>query len=59
LACSPCITNYNAKVSKCRHAEGQGMCMKKISVDEVYSKIKEAYFDNNARFRINKLDNNE
>lgn len=43
LTCSPCITNYNAKLNKCRHPDGQGACMRQISVDEVFLGIKENY----------------
>lgn len=56
LRCSPCITNYNSKYSRCLHPEGKGACMKKISVDEVFSGIKDSYFSEGARFRLKKLD---
>lgn len=55
LACSPCITNYNAKLNRCRHPDGRGACMKKITVDEVFLAIKKNYFDEGAPFRIRKL----
>lgn len=55
LPCSPCITNYNAKINKCRHPDGQGACMKQISVDEVFSGIKDSYFTVQAPYRIKKL----
>lgn len=55
LECSPCITNYNAKINKCRHPQGEGACMKKISVAEAYLGIKNNFFDENARFRLKKL----
>jgi len=55
LSCSPCITIYNAKMNKCRHRDGQGACMKRISVDEVFSKIKNTYFEDTAPSRIKKL----
>jgi heptosyltransferase III len=48
LSCSPCITNYNSKYSRCLHPEGKGACMKKISADEVFSGIKNSYFSENA-----------
>jgi len=38
--CSPCITNYNEKVSRCTHP----FCIRRITVEEVYEKIKERYF---------------
>lgn len=44
LSCSPCITNYNAKINNCRHPQGQGACMKNISVEEVFLGIKENFF---------------
>ncbi|MFH1678357.1 MAG: glycosyltransferase family 9 protein [Candidatus Omnitrophota bacterium] len=53
--CSPCITNYNAKINNCRHPRGKGACMKEISVDEVFSGIKNNYFDKDAKFRLKKL----
>jgi len=46
LACSPCITNYNAKTTKCRHFDGRGACMKKITVEEVFDALKNTYFNN-------------
>jgi len=54
LDCSPCITNYNAKINKCRHPEGEGACMRKISVDEVFFGIKNNYFGSNVQFRLKK-----
>lgn len=59
LNCSPCITNYNTKLNKCSHSEGKGICMKKISPDEVFLGIKNNYFDPNGRFRLRKLNRNE
>jgi ADP-heptose:LPS heptosyltransferase len=55
LACSPCITNYNSKLNRCRHPDGCGACMKKITVDEVFLAIRKNYFDTDAPFRIRKL----
>ncbi len=43
--CSPCITNFNAKTHDCRHSEGKGACMRKISPDEVYRGIRERYLE--------------
>lgn len=57
LHCSPCITNYNAKINKCKHPEGQGACMKKITVDEVFTRIKNTYLDNNAPYNLKKIKN--
>ncbi|MFH1245676.1 MAG: hypothetical protein V1662_04250, partial [Candidatus Omnitrophota bacterium] len=45
LSCSPCITNYNAKINRCRHPRGEGMCMKSITPAEVFEGLKTAYFD--------------
>lgn len=59
LDCSPCITNYNAKINKCRHPQGKGWCMRQISVDEVFSGIKRSFFDENAKFCLKKLSNHE
>lgn len=55
LACSPCITNYNTKINKCKNPEGRGACMKNISADEVFSVIKKHYFDKDAPFKLKKL----
>jgi heptosyltransferase-3 len=54
LSCSPCITNYNSKINICRHPEGEGACMREISVDEVFLGIKNNYFDANAKFYLKK-----
>ena len=40
LPCSPCITNYNAKMNICRHPKGRGYCMRSISAEEVFDAIK-------------------
>lgn len=42
-ACSPCITNFNAKIAVCRHPEGNGHCMRVLSPDEVYVGITERF----------------
>lgn len=44
LRCSPCITNFNAKTHICRHPDGKGACMRKISPEEVYQRIRGCYF---------------
>jgi ADP-heptose:LPS heptosyltransferase len=59
LDCSPCITNYNAKINRCRHPEGEGACMRKISVDEVFLAIKTNFFVEFAKFRLKKLNRDE
>lgn len=57
LTCSPCITNYNAKINKCRNPEGLGACMQKITVDEVLRGIEKNYLEEKAPYRIEKLKN--
>ena len=54
LSCSPCITNYNAKMNRCVHPEGQGACMKRIRAEDVFRSIKSNYFDSGAPYRIKK-----
>ena len=44
LFCSPCITNYNAKIHKCDHST----CMKTITVEEVLEGIEKKYFTKNS-----------
>jgi len=41
LYCSPCITNYNAKISSCRNP----ICVRSISTEEVFRGIKRKYFE--------------
>jgi len=55
LDCSPCITNFNAKIHTCRHPEGRGACMKRISPEEVYTKVVDRYFEQNSIHRLKKL----
>jgi len=38
-ACSPCITNFNAKIHTCRHPEGQGACMRAITGQDACNAI--------------------
>jgi ADP-heptose:LPS heptosyltransferase len=45
LSCSPCITNFNAKTHNCRHPQGKGACMRKISAKDVDRLIEEHYGD--------------
>ena len=52
LHCSPCITNFNAKIHTCRHPDGKGACMKQISVDEVYRTVTNTYLEQNAPCRL-------
>ena len=40
LYCSPCITNYNSKISGCRDP----VCVKSITVEEVFNGIRETFF---------------
>lgn len=42
IYCSPCLNVYNAKTSSCN---GNNLCMKEISVDEVISKVSEVFQD--------------
>ena len=42
--CSPCITNFNAKIHRCRHPQGQGACMRALGIEEVLSGVSERYF---------------
>lgn len=44
LFCSPCITNYNSKISKCNNP----ICIEDISVEEVFERIEKKYFSTNA-----------
>lgn len=43
LPCSPCITNFNAKTHTCRHPEGKGACMKRITANEVSAEIRKHF----------------
>jgi ADP-heptose:LPS heptosyltransferase len=43
--CSPCITNFNAKIHTCRHPEGRGACMAAISVDAVFEALQAEFPD--------------
>lgn len=53
--CSPCITNFNAKLHTCRHPAGKGACMHAIEVADVYTAIRRHYLDPAAPFRLAKL----
>ncbi|MBI5075993.1 MAG: glycosyltransferase family 9 protein [Nitrospirae bacterium] len=48
LECSPCITNFNAKIHVCRHPAGKGACMARISAQEVFQKIEEVCLPQSA-----------
>lgn len=54
LDCSPCITNFNAKIHTCRHPDGRGACMNAIGADWVYDVIREFYLDDSAPCRLKK-----
>jgi ADP-heptose:LPS heptosyltransferase len=56
--CSPCITNFNAKLHTCRHPAGRGACMQAIQVADTFQKIQRHYFDPGAPCRLEKLDRN-
>ena len=53
--CSPCITNFNDKISTCRHPDGRGACMNAISVEMVFKSIEDHYFLPEAPWLLNKL----
>jgi heptosyltransferase-3 len=55
LPCSPCITNYNSKLNRCRNPEGRGVCMKNIGAAEVFAGINSNYIAKEAPFRLKKL----
>ncbi len=55
LPCSPCITNYNAKINRCSHPQGAGACMNKISPEEVFLAIQKTFFDENSAHCIEKI----
>ena len=44
LFCSPCITNYNAKIHKCDYSK----CIEAITVEEVFDGIGKKYFSKNS-----------
>jgi heptosyltransferase-3 len=41
--CSPCITNFNAKIHACRNAAGRGACMAALSVDNVFDALQAGF----------------
>ena len=49
--CSPCITNFNAKLHTCRHPEGKGACMRAIGVDRAFAAIEQRYLRPGAPVR--------
>ncbi|HEY3307587.1 MAG TPA: glycosyltransferase family 9 protein [Desulfuromonadaceae bacterium] len=53
--CSPCITNFNAKLHTCRHAAGRGACMHAIEAADVFAAIQQHYFSPTAPCRLEKL----
>lgn len=50
--CSPCITNFNAKIHVCRHKEGRGACMRALSVPVVLSAVEQALLTVRAANRV-------
>jgi ADP-heptose:LPS heptosyltransferase len=42
--CSPCITNFNAKIHTCRHPAGRGACMRALGVAAAFAAIEERWF---------------
>lgn len=52
LYCSPCITNYNLKVSYC----GNPICIRGISVERVLAGIEREYLGDSARSRATRLE---
>lgn len=50
--CSPCITNFNAKIHACRHADGRGACMAAISTDAVFDALQAKFPDLAASARL-------
>ncbi len=53
--CSPCITNFNAKLNTCRHPAGKGACMHAIETVEVLSAIRKHYLNSEAPCRLDRL----
>lgn len=53
--CSPCITNFNAKLHTCRHADGRGACMRAITVEFAFEKIYQQYLAPEAPLRLERL----
>lgn len=53
--CSPCITNFNAKLHTCRHAAGRGACMRAITVEDVFELIRLQFFAAEAPLRLERL----
>jgi len=47
LYCSPCLTNYNLKVSRC----ADPVCIRTISPEEVVKSIQQRFFSSGARLR--------
>lgn len=43
--CSPCITNFNGKINRCRHPSGRGDCMKALTVGKVAAAVHEICAD--------------
>jgi len=54
--CSPCITNYNAKDTICRHPDGRGACMQALSVEMVFKALEETYLLPNAPWLLKRME---
>jgi ADP-heptose:LPS heptosyltransferase len=52
LYCSPCLTNYNLKVSYCANP----VCIRSIPVERALAAIEEKYFGENASTPLTRLD---
>ncbi|ABB30828.1 glycosyl transferase family 9 [Geobacter metallireducens RCH3] len=55
LDCSPCITNFNAKLHVCRHPAGRGACMGAIGVEDVAAAIRRNFLEPDAPFLLTRL----
>lgn len=53
--CSPCITNFNAKLHICRHPDGRGACMRLLEVETVAAAIRHNFLAPDASFRLARL----
>lgn len=57
--CSPCITNFNAKLHVCRHPAGRGACMGAIEVESVVAAIRQNFLAPDAPFPLARLSGGE
>lgn len=53
--CSPCITNFNAKLHTCLHAGGRGACMRAITVADAFELIRQQFFAPEAPHRLERV----